>query len=141
MRKFQSIKSDLKLPTTLPHALLPDLPEISHVHWLVNLDYHFPTSELVLQLGYTPYPKTPVSVSMERIIRLYQPFADASDPVEVRICIAGGDSIIHQVATAYVDIITRSPEILHGIMLRFFLVPFRPSLLAAFLARHDSWYL
>lgn len=180
--------SDLKLSETLPEELMPEMPEIAHLQWVVNRDYHFPSAELSAQLGYTPYPKTPISAELEKVsillfylfsvfnrslsvcvcvcllihcgccqvVGMYQAFADEHDPVEIRICIAGSDNILNQVANAYVSMISRQTDTLkvhckpsyeciltfiQGIILRFFLIPFKHNLLSAFLARHDSWYL
>ncbi|SPQ93982.1 unnamed protein product (mitochondrion) [Plasmodiophora brassicae] len=134
------IASDLSLPPVLAANLMPSLPEIAHLHWLVARDYMFPTPEVIQQLGCTPFPKTPLLDRVEKVLRLYEAFADSQDPVEVRVCIAGSDSIIHQVATAYVELMQRQSEPLKGIALRFFLVPFRNSILASYIARYDSWY-
>lgn len=46
------IASDLSLPPVLAANLMPSLPEIAHLHWLVARDYMFPTPEVIQQLGY-----------------------------------------------------------------------------------------
>lgn len=47
-----------------------------------------------------------------QVVGMYQAFADENDPVEIRICIAGGDNILNQVANAYVSMISRQTDTL-----------------------------
>jgi len=59
---------------------------------------------------------------------------------EVRVVVAGGDALLHQMLCAYLLLRQSRNEYFSGIRLKLFLSPLEKNELAAFLARHDSWY-
>lgn len=137
---------ELALPDELPVDYLPPVSPIAHLAIQDNNGdisssaYTFPTPMDQERLGFTPYPKTPVFDSLLAILKMYSGTADEDDPLEVRICLAGDNTLIHRFVCAYMSIVTEHSNLLSGIILRIFVVPLQKSLVASYIARFDSWY-
>ncbi len=116
----------------------PPLPAIEHVRVPVRLRRGLKGDELG--------PYFPASGVCDRLFSILKAYAaDASQPAPkvprlVRLAVSGGDTLLHHVVAAYTLLRKKNPELFHGLRVRFFLLPSSKCHLAAYIARHDSWY-
>jgi hypothetical protein len=54
--------------------------------------------------------------------------------------LAGDDALVNRFVCAYMSIVTESPQLLIGIAIRVYVVPFEKNVLASYIARYDHWY-
>ena len=66
--------------------------------------------------------------------------ATASNRLLVRVCLSGGDRILHSFLCALVRLMSSDPAVAMTVDFSLFIVPFERNHLAAFMARHDAWY-
>jgi hypothetical protein len=61
----------IKLPDELPVDYLPSIGNIAHITIADHDYYELPRSADIQQLGFTPYPKTPVYSKLQTILKMY----------------------------------------------------------------------
>ena len=67
--------------------------------------------------------------------------APRDDSPALRVCIAGGDDVLHRLVQAYVVLRCAYPRLCTAEAMRFFLVPLgRQNRMAGYVAAHDGWY-
>jgi hypothetical protein len=64
----------------------------------------------------------------------------AGDECTVRLCVQGGDKMLHAFLCAFLSLRRLQPEFFAGIAMKIFLLPSAPNSVAAFIGRHDPWY-
>ncbi len=131
------------LPTKFDPSQEPALPPIMHFSVLSKCTYQLPTKEQVslMCLDRTPFPTTPVLETFKTLLADHDPLRNDQKTTELRICITGGDRLLHSFLCAVSHIKLMEEDLLRNINLKFYLLPAASrNHVAAFLARHDSWY-
>lgn len=129
------------LNKNLPADFMPPLPPVAHIVMPLRLYYHKsqfrptdPASDVV------PVPRTHAFECIEKLQAEWRHLADVDSAVRLRIVIGGGDQNLHTVVCAWVSFMNEYVDMLKGIEVQFYLVPFEENHLASFIARHDCWY-
>lgn len=140
--KSKNSQKCVKFPTILPDDYMPPVGSIAHLalHDVGDSNYVFPSDLALEELGFIPYPKTPIYEKIYLVLKNFARHANEEDPVEIRIVLTGEDALIHRFVCAYMSIVTEKPEVLVGIVFRIFVVPFQRSGIAGYIARYDAWY-
>lgn len=156
LRGFMSLKSELhslaaasagKAPVKLPDTLtVPLLPPLCHVALPTELSRYNPDSIADITMAAKLmglkedeiYISNPLVNHLSRLLKHYT--GPEKRPVVLRLVVAGGDRLLHQVLCALMHIRQAEKELLDGIQLQWYIVPWAVNHVSAFLARHDSWY-
>lgn len=139
-------KDGKKKPASIPKSFDPAsdvaLPPVVHFNVPSKCSYQIPTKEQVslMCLDRTPFPTTPVLDMLKQILAEHDPLRNDQKTTELRICIVGGDRMLHNFLCAVLYVKLIEEELLKNINLKFYLLPAQRNHVAAFLARHDSWY-
>lgn len=140
----QSDKRDLvRLPEKLSAPFTPSLPPVSHLSLPVSssTSFHFDPRDQWRMVGHkvAPFAHVALAESLAGLLAMYRDSTRAV-PLSLRLMLAGGDELLHQVVCAYCELKQTKPELFEGLRVQFFVLPFARNHLAAFMARHDAWY-
>lgn len=122
---------------------LPPLPPIAHVDLNVSQTYKIqPADGSKSAASLLPLPKTDAFDRLEQLVEAA--LASQSKPFTIRLVIAGGDGLLHNLLCAFIQILqSKSDRWKDDVRLKFYILPCRVNTenhLAGFLARHDSWF-
>ncbi len=127
----------LSPPYTMP------LPLVSHLSLVIpsSSSFHFDPRDQWRMVGYkvAPFAHVALAEHLGNLLNMYRD-ANRTTPLTLRLMLAGGDELLHQVLCAWCALRQTRPEVFEGLRPRFFLLPYARNHLAAFMARHDAWY-
>ena len=86
-----------------------------------------------------PFAHVALAEKLAEVLGMYRDSARRT-PLSFRIMLAGGDELLHQVVCAWCALKQTKPDLFDGLRPKVYLLPFSRNHVAAFMARHDSWY-
>jgi len=133
----------VRLPEKLSAPFTPSLPLVSHLSMptATTGSFHFDPRDQWRMVGYkdAPFAHVPMAEHLGNLLNMYRD-ATRAQPLTLRLMLAGGDELLHQVLCAWCALRQTRPEVFEGLKPRFFVLPTQRNHLAAFMARHDAWY-
>jgi hypothetical protein len=133
----------VRLPDKLSAPYTPPLPLVSHLSICTptTSSFHFDPRDQWRMVGYkvAPFAHVPLAEQLGNLLSMYRDPQRAT-PLNLRLMLAGGDELMHQVLCAWCALRQTRPEVFEGLRPRFYVIPTQRNHLAAFMARHDAWY-
>ena len=86
------------------------------------------------------YPSNEVLAKLTSLLKNLHSLTSVEEKITLRFMIAGGNSILSGVATAYASLMRHAQPLLENFNLEFFILPYSKNHYAEWLARQDPWY-
>lgn len=86
------------------------------------------------------YPSNEVLAKLTTLLKRLHPLTSDEQPITLRFMVAGGNSILSGVATAYAALMRHARPLMHNFEIEFFILPYSRNHYAEWLARQDPWY-
>lgn len=86
------------------------------------------------------YPSNEVLAKLTSLLKNLHGLTSPDERITLRFMIAGGNSILSGVATAYASLMRHAQPLLENFNIEFFILPYSKNHYAEWLARQDPWY-
>merc|ERR1712032_980392 len=86
------------------------------------------------------YPSNQVLAKLTTLLKNLHELTSLEEKITLRFMIAGGNSILSGVATAYASLMRHAQPLLANFNIEFFILPYSKNHYSEWLARQDPWY-